>query len=181
MSAKAAIRYANAFLEAAVEKNDLEKAHDDMVLVFNTLRGSGDLRLFLKSPVIKKDQKSNVLSSIFSAKITDLSKNLLGVLSDKSRVDILEDIARHFIDLYNKYNGIIDVDVSSAVEIDKNQFRALINKLEKVTGKKVKAKTSVNKDLIGGILIRIDDTVIDGTVKYKLNQLKNRFASASVD
>lgn len=181
MSAKAARRYANAFLETAIEKKNIESAHDDMLLMQNTLQASNDLRLALKSPIVKKEQKRSVLASIFESKISGLTVNLLTLLSDKSRVDLLEDIAKHFIELYNRYHGIIEVNVSSASELEKSQLNTLIKKLESVTGKKVITQTSVNKDLIGGILVRIDDTVIDGTVKYKLNQLKDRFASAVVE
>jgi F-type H+-transporting ATPase subunit delta len=181
MSAKAARRYANAFLEAAVEQNDLEKANDDMMLIINTLRASNDLRLFLKSPIIKKDQKSAALATIFEKKINALTVNLLNVLSDKGRLNLLEDIGKHFIDIYNIYNGIIEVNVITAAELGDRQLDNLVKELELVTGKKVKANISVNEDLLGGILVRIDDTVIDGTVKHKLNQLKDRFASASVE
>jgi F-type H+-transporting ATPase subunit delta len=181
MSAKVARRYATAFLEAALEQNELEKANDDIMLMINTLRASNDLRLFLKSPIIKKDQKSEVLATIFENKINALTVNLLNILSDKGRLNLLDDIGQNFIDIYNIHNGIIEVNVITAEELGNGQLDKLVKELELVTGKKVKANISVDKDLIGGILVRIGDTVIDGTVKYKLNQLKDRFASAALE
>ena len=180
MSAKAAKRYANAFLETAIEQKSLDEAYDDIMLIHNTLQSSNELRLFLKSPIIKKEQKKEALISIFEKQTGKLTVNLLHILSEKGREELLADITKHFIELYNIYHGIIEVDVHSASEMESNQLQSLINKLEVVTGKKVKARTAVRDELIGGALVRIDDTVIDGTVKYKLNELKDRFASAAL-
>lgn len=181
MSSKAARRYANAFLETAVEKKVVDKAYQDIILLQNTLQGSRELQLFLKSPIVKKDMKNAALTDIFASKISTLTINLLHLLSEKNRVDLLEDIVKHFINLYNQFRGIIEINVSTAAGLDKNQLQALIRNLERLTGKKVQTNVYENKELIGGILVRIDDTVIDGTVKHKLNQLKDRFASAAVE
>jgi F-type H+-transporting ATPase subunit delta len=181
MGSKAARRYANAFLITALEKDSLEKAKDDILLIKNTLDQSSELRLFLRSPIIKKEQKRSALEAVFEKKISPLSVNLLRILSEKSREPLLGDITRHFLELYNKHHGIIEVQITSSTKLDDKQLTALVNKLESVTGKKVEASISVDEDLIGGLTVRIDDTVVDGSVKYKLNELKERFTSAAVD
>lgn len=181
MRAKAANRYAKALLDAAIEQEILEKTKEDMAFIQSTILSSPELRLFLKSPIVKKEQKKAALLAIFDKKIGDLSINLLNLLSQKGRENLLEDIAANFHELYNQYHGIIEVDVVSALGIEKNQLTSLTKKLENITGKKVNVTTSVKEDLIGGMLVRIDDTVIDGTVKHKLNALKDRFTSASVE
>ncbi len=94
---------------------------------------------------------------------------------------LLEDITRYFIDLYNVHHGNLNVSVTSAYSLGKKQINALVKKLEEVSGKNILLDTTIDESLIGGLKVRIDDTVIDGSVKYKLSQLKDRFTGAAVE
>lgn len=181
MIPKAAGRYASALLNIALEKDSLKSVYEDMLFLQETIGNSRDLQLFLKSPLIKKAVKINALDEIFGNKISDLTKNLLHLLSDKSREKLLYDITRAFVVLHKAHHGIIDIDVESAFELDKSQIDDLKAKLEKSTGKTVEMNVSVNEELIGGLKVRIDDTVIDGSVKHKLSQLKEDFKAATVE
>lgn len=181
MASKAAKRYANAYLETAMELKVLEKAKEDMLFIQNTFKSSSDLRVFLHSPVIKKDKKRAALEAIFGDKIQDITNNLLKIISDKDREMLIEDITRHFIELYNIHHGNINVSVSSAYKLDKKQISALTKKLGEVSGKNILLETTIDESLLGGLKVRIDDTVIDGSVKYKLSQLKDRFTGAAVE
>lgn len=180
MVGTAARRYANALLETAIETGSLEKAREDMELVFNTLEASPELQLFVKSPIIKKEDKKEALDTIFKGKVQDLTLDLVGMLSRKKREVLLMDIAKGFLELYNIHHGIIEVDVTSATDLTDAQRKRLLEKLESTTGKKVKLNSSTDEKLIGGLTVRIHDTVIDGSVKYKLRQLKERFTAAAV-
>lgn len=180
MSSKAAKRYANAFLETAIELDVLESIKDDILLIRETFKTSPELRIFLKSPVVKKDNKKEALSLIFGKRVQDITVNLLNILSDKNREVLLEDITNHFVDLYNIHHGIIEVVVYSASTLSKTQQKNLLTELEEYTGKKVRMTISVDESLIGGLKVRIQDTVIDGTVKHKLSQLKESFTEAAV-
>ena len=181
MSIKAARRYANAFLQIALEEDILEQAKEDMLLIKNTIEGSDDLRLFLKNPIIKKDQKKKAVQAIFKDKIQDITFQLYELLARKDRESLLEDISKNFIELYNRHKGIIKVSVTSAHKLESDQLKALKKNIERTTGKKVEFETEVNEDLIGGLKYRIDDTVVDGSVKFKLNQLKDQLTSAEVE
>lgn len=181
MSSKAAKRYAYAFLETALEMDILEEAKKDILMIGDVLDSSKDLRLFLKSPIVRKDQKRAALKEIFEENIHDLTGKLLEILTEKNREALLELITGHFIELYNVHHGIINVDVTSAMELDKEQIKTLKSQLESSTGKKILLNRSIDEDLMGGMMVRIDDTVIDGTVKFKLNQLKDQFSLAAVE
>jgi len=181
MSSKAAKRYAYAYIETAKEKKILEAVKDDVTLISDVLESSKDLKLFLRSPLVNKDKKRAALIEIFEQKVQPLTIQLLKILTDKSRESLLDLILKHFIDYYNVHHGIIEIDITSAFELDDEQVKNLVKQLEKKTGKKVELNKQINAELIGGMMVRIDDTVIDGSVKHKLSQLKSRLTSTAIE
>lgn len=181
MVSKAARRYANAFLETALDQNSLEKTKEDMLFILKTVGDSNELRVFLRSPVIKKSVKKDALEAIFADKVQPLTMSLIHILSEKGREDLLYQISNGFLDRYNVHHGIIEVDVQTAFELTGEQKNSLQKSLESSTGKKVQMNITIDEDLIGGLTVRIDDTVVDGSVKYKLSQLKDKFMAATVE
>ncbi len=181
MISKAAGRYARAILDIAVETDSLEKEKQDMQFINHTIESSRDLKLFLQSPLIKKAVKINVLKEIFEGKVQQSTMNLMILLAEKSREKLLLDITKAFMSLYKKHHGIIDVDVETAFELDQNQKEKLVQVLESATGKKVQMEIQLREELMGGLTVRIDDTIINGSVKYKLSQLKESFTAATVE
>ena len=178
MVTKAARRYANALLITAIEQNILEEVREDMRLIHQTIADSSELSVFLKSPIIKNDVKKSALDVIFSDKVQQLTANLITILSDKSRESLLYSITEGFMELYNKHHNIIEVDVETAFELNDAQETSLKKELEAITGKTIKMRIEKNEALIGGLSVRIEDTVYDGSAKYKLNQLKRKFTTA---
>jgi len=176
MISKVARRYASAYLQTALELNMLEKAKEDMLFIKATTGGSRDLQLFLKSPVVKTVDKKEALKSIFEAHINKESFSLINLLISKGREDYLNEISRDFISLYNDHEGIVEVNITTASVLDEDQKESLLKNLEKKTGKTVKLNLSVNEGIRGGVIVKIGDTVIDGSVKHKISQLKNKFA-----
>jgi len=176
MVSKAARRYAKALLQSALELDKLGKVKNDIRFIYETVEDSNDLRVFLKSPIIKSEDKLKALSSIFGKHISKETMDLLRLLSEKRRENLLKDICTGFLQLYNEHQGIIQVDVVSAFELDTKQKKVLEDELVEKTGKKVEMDVTVNSNLIGGLVVKIGDTVIDGSVKHKIRMLKNQFA-----
>ena len=114
-------------------------------------------------------------------KFVEEAAQFVSLITEKGREDILYDIVSAFVIEYNKYAGIISVEVSTAQALDKEQLAKLTDSLEKATSKKVDLSQKVQADLIGGISVKIEDTVIDATVKYKLNQLETLFLESSME
>lgn len=181
MISKAARRYASAFLHTAIEIDKLELIKQDMLFLVETLSGSRDLELFLKSPIIKRSDKAEVLKSIFDEHIQKETRQFLSLLVSKGREDLISQICSSFVNKYNLHQGIINIDVFTATDLVGDQKESLISTLETSTGKKVQLNTFVDKNLIGGIAVKIDDTVVDGTIKHKLSQLKNQFAATAAE
>lgn len=179
MVSKAARRYAKAWIQIAIERNELDSILSDVLLIRNTLEASKDLVLFMRSPIIDPGDKKAVLVDLFSDKTDEITQGFLQFLVGKGRGDILEMITESFLSYYNDHIGRVEVDVHSAFPLSEDQKKKLITALESVTGKSVKPVYEENPDLLGGLSVRIGDTVIDGTVSNKIGQLKARFADTA--
>lgn len=178
---KAARRYATALLELAKERDEVEGILEDIQFIHNTLEDSRELVVFLKSPIIKYDDKIEALETLFFDDLKEPTKLFVKLLAKKDRINLLDEITQAFVEKYKEYAGIITVDVKVAQELDEDQKESLHKELENKTQKTVDMEVSVNEDLIGGMAIRISDTVIDGTVKHKLEELEESLLSATVE
>lgn len=172
MVLKAARRYAKAYLQIAIEQDNVSNILEDVLTIKNTIDSSRDLVLFLKSPIIKSGDKRKALEEIFGDQIQPMTQEFLTLLVRKGREKLLGQIMDGFIESYNEYAGIIEVSVSTAMKLSEDQKQRLSEALEKATGKQVDFDYHLNKELMGGMSVRIDDTVIDGTVRHKINRLK---------
>lgn len=177
MITKAARRYASALLQIGEERQEVESILRDIEFIKNTLDDSRDLQVFLQSPVIKFDDKTEALEKIFGDEVGEVLSRFITLLGRKNRLQLFPQIVDAFMVEYNIYAGIINVEVSSASELNEEQLNRLREALESKTGKKVKLVLKQDESLRGGIAVRIEDTVIDGTIKHKLEQLSESLMS----
>ena len=168
-------RYASALMQLAEEKNSVDAVSSDMDLVFQTLSSSKELKSVLKSPIIKEQQKLDILSDIFSEKVSSVSFNFIKFIVDKNREDILHSIVRSYIKLRDRKMGFINVEVTSAVDFSDEQVQKLKAKIEEITGKTARFSFKINESVIGGFVVKVDDTIFDASVKRQLELLKNKF------
>jgi len=180
MISKAAYRYAKSFLQFAVENDILSNVFEDMRDIHNTFTGSDELRRFLKNSIISQKKKKAVLEELFKSNVRKETFRFISLVIENDRESLLPDIVKSFIELYNEYKGILEVDVFTAQKLSKTQQENLNDSLNSYTGKSVILSITENPELMGGIAVRIEDTVIDGTVKHKLGQLKETFFETTV-
>lgn len=176
---KAGRRYAKALLELAKERGEVEPVLEDISFIRNTLEDSRELVLFLQSPIIKFDDKLAVIKELFFKHTQEVTQLFLKLLVRKNRINILDQITAAFIDGYNKYAGIIQIKVSAAYALSDEQRTKLQQQLEEKTGKKVEMEVEIDESLIGGLAVRIEDTVIDGTVKHQLRELEEQLLATA--
>ncbi len=180
-STKAARRYATALLEVAKERNELDEILDDITLIRNTMEGSKELVTFVKSPIIKFDDKVAVLEELFFNNLQEATRLFIKLLARKDRINMLVDVVNAFVAKYKEHAGIITIDVFVAEELNEGQRESLHRTLEKKTQKKVELNLTLDESLKGGMSVRIDDTVIDGTVKHQLAKLEESLLSTAVE
>jgi F-type H+-transporting ATPase subunit delta len=172
---KVGSRYAKAFLGLVAEKGKLDVAIKDMELVNKTISETHDLQVLLKSPVINSDKKINILKSIYSKHVSDVTMLYLELITKNRRESVLSEIAESFIAQYKAMKGITTAVVTSAAVLSddaKNRIEAIV---QKEVGGSVELSTEVNPDLIGGFVLRIGDKQLDTSILSKINDLRQEF------
>ena len=177
---KVSLRYASSLLDSAIEKKNLDSVSNDMELVLNTLEGKNQLNLMLKSPVIKPQVKFSLLKEVFANKIINDSLKFLQFVIDKKREELLVNIAKRFLELKDEYLGILNVEITTAYEFTVDQQEQVKKNLESNLNKIIKLKYIINKELIGGFIARVADTMYDASIKHQLEILRKQFLSGSV-
>ena len=177
INSKAAKRYAKALLTLSQEQGVIEEVLEDIKTINETINGSRDLLLALKSPIVKPTEKISILDEIFSKHIGTLTKQFILLIAEKERAALLPSITVSFFALYNEAVGIIEVTLNTAFKLEDHQLDSITKTLESITNKRVKLHIEVEPSLLGGITIQMEDTVIDGSVRHKLNELEHTLLS----
>lgn len=168
-------RYAKALFDFALEQNMLEPVKKDLELVISTLKNSKDLRLMLKSPVIKAATKEAVIREIFEKHIQKPSIQYLSIIIRKRRETFIEGIAEEFINLYKKFKNIVTTHLETAVTLDDDIRRKFIDLMSEQTGGEIELIEDVRKEIIGGFVMHYDDKKYDASIQRQLADLKKEF------
>lgn len=168
-------RYAKALFDFALEQNLTEQVRTDMEIVLRTLSENKELRLMLKSPVIKAGKKETVVSLIFEDHIQTISMQYLRIIIRKRREAFIEGIAAEFTGLYKKYKNIITAYMQTATAIDEPVKDSILRLLEQQTGAEIELIAEVDKDLIGGFVLRYEDKKYDASIRRQLSDLRKEF------
>lgn len=168
---KPAKRYAKALLELSHSELSADKIYQDIKFSADTIMQNTELRSFLANPVVSKEDKKDVLQKIFNGKIDAAVLNFLFLLNENSRLEILDGISLSFKDFLNEEKNILNVFVTSAIELNESQKSALKTKLENKFNKAINPEYGINTDILGGLILKINDTVIDLSIKKRIENL----------
>jgi F-type H+-transporting ATPase subunit delta len=171
-------QYATALADIAMAQGAAD-AVTQQLAGFGALHAeSAELRNFLSSPAVTREAKHRVIEKLLSrVGGSKIVRNFLFVIVDHQRAHLLPEIIGAVQEEIRQRQGITEAQVSSAVELSKRQKAELEFTLERLTGKRVEAKFSLQPDLLGGAVVRLGDTVYDGSLRSRLNQLRARLAS----
>ena len=145
----------------------------DLDKVKNIVNNSTDLKSVLNSPAVTVEQKCLIIEDVFKNEIDQNSVNFLKLLAEKGRFAQLEEIIEAFNEELDDINHIKHVKVVSAIELTQNYKDKITLKLKEKLNYDIKATWEVNSDIIGGLVIYIDDNTIDTSIKNKLDKLSN--------
>lgn len=171
-------QYANALADVALEQG----AAGPVLTQLNDFAGayaeSAELRNSLASPAVTGKEKHAVVEKL-SGRLgaSEILRNFLFLVIDHHRTHMVPELAEAFETVIRERQGVAEAQVISAAELTEAQKRNLLQTLEKKTGKKIEAKYSLDKSLLGGAVVRIGDTVYDGSVRHRLNEMRAKLAA----
>lgn len=164
--------YGSALFEVAMETNTLDSTLEEVTFVRQSFLENEELMKLLLHPNIEKDSKISVVENIYKGKISDEITGLLTMLITKGHQKDIISVLDYVIGAIKEEKGIGIAHISSAVELTGDQKAKIEKKLLETTDyKKIEGNYDVDKSLIGGLVIRISDTVVDSSLKTQINNL----------
>jgi F-type H+-transporting ATPase subunit delta len=173
-----AARYAEALVEVVTASNAQvrpQQALAELEAFAETLRSSSELRHALDSPAVPNSRKKAVVARIGEdLGISPITRNFLFVLIHHRRMPILAEIVEAFTEVVDARLGFARAEITSARELSAGQRTAMVESLERLTGKRVRARYKVEDALLGGVVARVGSTVYDGSIRGQLRALERR-------
>lgn len=174
-------RYATALTDVALERGKASAIKNDLASFSETYRGSSDLQHFLSSPSIAASVKKSFLAKLAEQmQLQEEVKNFLFLLVDHGRTELLRDFMPILESELNARLGIAEAQVTSARELAEKEKRALTAKLERITGKKIETRYTLDPNVLGGAVVQIGSTIYDGSVREQLERLRTQLENESL-
>jgi len=169
--------YARSLFEVAQEQNKLDKVRDELGEFADALNDSRELQVFLFSPYFSTKEKSEGLDKAISG-ADDTTLNFLRLLIEKHRMPVLFRVRAEFDQLWEEENKLLPVTVTSAVELPKETVKQIGDRIAEQTDRKVDLQSKVDPDILGGIVVRVGNSIIDASIRARLDQLRKQVARA---
>ena len=166
--------YAQALFEAAREREEIEETLENLKEFVEVLQESDELREFFHGTHIPESQKRRAIDAL-TEEMTISTRNFLKILIDNSRTEILEDVVPRYEDIVEEYQGKVEVELTTAVELSDETLDRFKSRLgEILDGREVMLETHVDSNLVGGAVIRVGEKQIDGSVRGQLQGLRQK-------
>jgi F-type H+-transporting ATPase subunit delta len=170
-----AVVYARSLFEAAQDASKLEDVREQLGQFADALHETRELQLFLFSPYFSSEEKREGLRKAVTG-ADDLVENFLELLIDNHRMTALFRIRREFDRLWDEENQLLPVQITSAIELDKKTIKQIGDRIGDQTSRTVELSSSVDPDILGGLVVRVGNTVLDASIRNRLEQLRKQVA-----
>ena len=172
--------YAEALFQAAREREELDETLENLKEFVNALHESEELREFFYGPQIPESQKRRAIDGLTEGMTTSI-RNFLKVLLDNDRTEIVEEVVPPFEARVREYQGKVEVEVTTAVELSDDELSDVKDRLGKILeGREVELETRVDPNLVGGAVFRVGERRMDGSVRGQLQGLRNKMMERGV-
>lgn len=169
-------RYAEALFQLSEEENISKEIYKELHDVVQIVKENKELDNVFKSPLVAKNEKIDLIEALFNGKINNNLKNFLKILVEKGRISSLQSIKITFKELLNEKHNILEGTVISAIALTTKQVKELEETLSKKYNKNITLENKVDKSILGGVLVRLGNTQIDGSVKTRLDNIKDQLS-----
>jgi F-type H+-transporting ATPase subunit delta len=167
-------RYGKALFQIALEKNKLDVVARDFELISQVSNENVDFRKMLINPLIPAMKKADIISKLFKDKTDQLTFNFLKLLCTKKRSEFLLEVIDNFKVRILDHEGVLTGQIISATPLSQDQVQDIHNKITSQSGRKVQLSQEIDKDLMGGFIVKVKDRVIDLSVRNQLDKLRNK-------
>jgi len=166
--------YAQALFEATREREEIEETLENLKEFVGVLHESDELQEFFYGTHIPESQKRRAMDAL-TEEMTTSTRNFLKILIDNGRTEILEDVVPRYEDLVEEYQGKVEVELTTAVELSDEMLDRFKSRLgEILDGREVMLETYVDSDLVGGAIVRVGEKQVDGSVRGQLQGLRQK-------
>jgi len=169
--------YARSLFEVAQEHEKLDVVRDQIGQFADALDGSRELQTFFFSPYFSTEEKKDGLDKALDGE-DDVVRNFLAVLIENHRMPALFRIRRELDAMWRDVNKLLPVQVTSAVELDEAVSRQIGEEIGRQTGRTVELSTNVDPDVLGGIVLRVGNSILDASIRTRLDRLRKQVARA---
>lgn len=176
MSEQVGKRYARALFELAREKNCSEQVAGELAEITALAQTLPEMAEFLDSKRLGREEKKKIVTELFREKISSLTFNFLQLLIDKGREAELPEVGRYFQKLWRESQGVVVGEVTGAVPLSQEEVSRLEVNLSQGLGRQVRLVAKVDTSLLGGLVVKIGDLVMDGTIHTRLARLGEKMA-----
>ena len=170
--------YARSLFEVAQEHDQLDQIHDELGEFADVLAKNRDLQVFFFSPYFSSEEKKDGVAKVIEGG-NEYFVRFLELLAEKHRLPVLFRIRREYDVLWARERRLLEVAITSAVELDEETVKGIGKKIEEQTGQRVELTARVDPDVIGGLVIRVGNMVLDASVQGRLERLRRQVASAA--
>lgn len=178
---KIARRYGEALGQLAKEHNLLDPIEEELAIVREVLTSEPRLRKILEDHKVTVEQKDRLIQELFGKRLSRYPLNFLRLVVKKRREAYLLDMIDAYVAYANQQRGIVEVEVTTAAPLTDSQAELLMKKLSEVTGRKVRLMTKLDEAILGGVIARVGDLVMDGSVRTRLELLGERLRQAQLN
>ena len=173
-----AATYARSLLELALQQGVVDAVREELTQVAQAVQADQALKLFMADPSISRDERARLIESTLKPQINPLLANFLQVVNLNGRMAMLDQIASAFESAVDEHNGRVDVEVTVATALDDAQLDQVRQRVSQALQKQAVVKQRVDDAIIGGLVLKVQDKLIDASVRSQLESMKQQFISA---
>jgi ATP synthase F1 delta subunit len=170
--------YSRALFDVAKEHDVLDEVHEQLGQFADELDKNRDLQVFFFSPYFSSQEKKDGIRKMIEGG-DEYFVRFLELLAERHRMPAIFRIRRDFDELYAEERKLLPVTITSAVELDEDTIKEITSKIEEQTGRKVELSTKVDPSVIGGLVMRVGNVVMDGSIRSRLERLRKQVAKAA--
>ncbi|MCE5345978.1 MAG: ATP synthase F1 subunit delta [Bacteroidales bacterium] len=178
-NSKISVRYSRALFQSALEKKILDKVNQDMIYISEICK-IPETKELLKSPIINPSKKTEIFHKILGNNVEKITLSLIDLTVKNGRESHIPAIARVFIHETMEYRGITESFLTTAVKVDDKIKKQISDLISKVFKTKVELEETIDKEIIGGFILRVDDQYIDASVRNKLRKIKKELKGSAL-